>query len=81
MLLLRCIASWIVGLQQGSHDNKAIGASIIIHTFSKLTTRIICYYTFWSGVADLSARYPRARADKPQHRDKKNYYGLLGGSA
>ena len=37
----------------------------------------ICYYTFWSGVADLSARHPRARsarggrADKPQHRDKR----------
>ena len=23
---------------------------------------ICSYYTFWSGVADLSARYPRARA-------------------
>ena len=37
----------------------------------------ICYYTFWSGVADLSARHPRARsarggrADKPQHHDKR----------
>ena len=29
----------------------------------------ICYYTFWSGVADLSARHPRA--DKPQHHDKR----------
>ena len=37
----------------------------------------ICYSTFWSGVAGLSARHPRARsarggrADKPQHHDKR----------
>ena len=37
----------------------------------------ICYYTFWSGVADLSARLPEGacasggRADKPQHHDKR----------
>ena len=29
----------------------------------------ICYYTYWSGVADLSGRYPRA--DKLQHHDKR----------
>ena len=29
----------------------------------------ICHYTFWSGVAGLSADSPRA--DKPQHHDKR----------
>ena len=29
----------------------------------------ICYYTFWSGVAGLSARLPGE--DKPQHHDKR----------
>ena len=44
----------------------------------------ICYYTFWSGVADLSARYPRARAPEGINRNtttKNVYYRLLGGSA
>ena len=40
----------------------------------------ICYYTFWSDVADLSAR--GGRADKLQHHNRRNvYYRLLGGSA
>ena len=32
----------------------------------------ICYYTFWSGVADLSARYPRARAPEGGGRINRN---------
>ena len=32
-------------------------------------TASICYSTFWSGVAGLSAGHPRA--DKPQHHDKR----------
>ena len=32
----------------------------------------ICYYTFWSGVADLSARHPRARSARGGGRINRN---------
>ena len=39
------------------------------HWLCCLYSVVVCYYTFWSGVAGLSAR--GGRTDKPQHHDKR----------
>ena len=46
------------------YGSKGVHAYMCVHVYI-----CICYYTFWSGVAGLSAR--GGRADKPQHHDKR----------
>ena len=46
--------------------------SFLFSFFAAFTGVCICYYTFWSGVADLSARHPRARSARGGGRINRN---------